>query len=180
LRILAVLGVVALAAVPVHALGAPNGRVATGSPGGPTATEAGSCNDGIDNDADGLTDGADPDCEEPTIPACADGRDNDGDGLVDLADPGCSSPDDDDETDPPAPAPDPCSAPAGDPGLLGNGTIAQQAYDSGLSALPILEDPDANGLISNPIYSAGNGTPLETLTDEGACLLSLPAGADVL
>jgi hypothetical protein len=149
------------------------------SEGGEPAAE--SCADGIDNDRDGLTDGDDPDCEEPgqpPKPACSDGVDNDGDGKVDAADPGCSSPEDDDETDPPAP--DPCSTPAGDPGLLGNGTIAQQAYDSGLNALPILEDPDANGLLSNPIYTAGNGTPLEPLTDEGACLLSLPAGADIL
>jgi len=36
-------------------------------------------------------------------PACSDGTDNDGDGKVDwLYDPGCSSPEDDDETDPPS------------------------------------------------------------------------------
>lgn len=134
-----------------------------------------SCADGIDNDRDGLVDGADPDCHEPTPPAaCSDGIDNDGDGKVDAEDPGCSSPDDNDETDPPAP--DPCTAPAGDPGLLGNGTVAQQAYDSVLNQLPILEDPDANGPISGPVHAAGNGTPLEVLTDEGSCLLSLPAG----
>lgn len=42
---------------------------------------------------------------EPDIgmrPACNDGRDNDRDGVVDFPDdPGCESPDDDDETDPP-------------------------------------------------------------------------------
>jgi hypothetical protein len=60
-----------------------------------------SCNDGIDNDGDGLVDfPADPGCSSPTdisehdaaLP-CDDGLDNDGDGLIDFpADPGCFSP----------------------------------------------------------------------------------------
>ncbi len=50
------------------------------------------CNDGDDNDADGLIDLADPGCEQGmdnnesdplTPPACADGEDNDGDGNID-------------------------------------------------------------------------------------------------
>ncbi len=61
------------------------------------------CSDGIDNDGDGLTDCADPDClgkvgpmtcffsylcgPEANFMACRDGCDNDGDGLVDCADP---------------------------------------------------------------------------------------------
>ena len=59
------------------------------------------CDDGLDNDGDGLADfPADPGCSglldpsehEPSLP-CDDGVDNgDGDGLVDLADPGCSHP----------------------------------------------------------------------------------------
>ncbi len=44
------------------------------------------CNDGFDNDADGLTDEADPDCQE-TI--CNDNTDNDGDGKIDCADSNC-------------------------------------------------------------------------------------------
>ena len=64
------------------------------------------CNDGIDNDGDGLVDfPADPGCTSttdsseynvpPTIYLCSDGIDNDGDGLTDFpADPGCSSPTD--------------------------------------------------------------------------------------
>jgi hypothetical protein len=40
-------------------------------------------------------------------PACANGVDDDHDGLVDLEDRGCESPQDDEETDPPAPAPAP-------------------------------------------------------------------------
>ena len=63
------------------------------------------CGDGLDNDANGLTDfPADPGCSSPlddsesTIPGCEDGSDNDWDGLTDYpADPGCSSPSDDTE-----------------------------------------------------------------------------------
>ena len=70
------------------------------------------CNDGIDNDGDGLVDLKDPGCanaedndeyNEPpqTTTQCSDGVDNDGDGLVDLIDPGCANAEDNDETDNP-------------------------------------------------------------------------------
>lgn len=68
------------------------------------------CNDGLDNDADGVTDDDDPDChtdgnsrnpasydgtrtESGTIgvPQCMDGIDNDGDTKIDLNDPGCNN-----------------------------------------------------------------------------------------
>ncbi len=67
------------------------------------------CEDGIDNDGDGLIDLADPGCEnssdndesdDPALPQCNNGLDDDGDGLVDLADPGCVDSSDDNETDP--------------------------------------------------------------------------------
>ncbi len=59
------------------------------------------CNDGLDNDGDGLTDAADPGCasgadtsevpDPDPMPACANGADDDGDGLTDYPDdPGCS------------------------------------------------------------------------------------------
>jgi hypothetical protein len=58
-------------------------------------THEATCNDGIDNDADGLVDCADPDCA--TKPACAmqseictDGIDNDADGAIDCADMDCA------------------------------------------------------------------------------------------
>jgi hypothetical protein len=48
------------------------------------------CTDGLDNDCDGLTDAADPDCQVPVEQACFDGIDNDADGLIDCADPDCN------------------------------------------------------------------------------------------
>jgi hypothetical protein len=64
------------------------------------------CNDGVDNDGDGLIDyvaggvlpaGADPGCtsfsDGSEWPGCSDGFDNDGDGYVDLEDPQCLSAD---------------------------------------------------------------------------------------
>jgi hypothetical protein len=65
------------------------------------------CEDGADNDGDGLFDGADPGCtltggefETPDPVECADGLDNDGDGAIDADDIGCSDADDDEERDP--------------------------------------------------------------------------------
>jgi hypothetical protein len=59
------------------------------------------CDDGVDNDSDGVTDypaecgcasTADEDEDDPTPGACCDDVDNDGDGLTDYpADPGCGS-----------------------------------------------------------------------------------------
>ncbi|WKN41351.1 T9SS type A sorting domain-containing protein [Tunicatimonas pelagia] len=48
------------------------------------------CNDGIDNDGDGLTDCEDPSCNCTTnnVEICNDGIDNDGDGLIDCQDRG--------------------------------------------------------------------------------------------
>jgi len=71
------------------------------------------CDDGLDNDGDGLIDyPADPGCSstsdddetDPLPTECNDGVDNDGDGLIDFGvDPGCASWEDDDETDPTGP-----------------------------------------------------------------------------
>ena len=64
------------------------------------------CNDGLDNDGDGVTDLADPGCENERdndesdgTTQCQDTIDNDGDGLTDMLDPGCENPQDDDESD---------------------------------------------------------------------------------
>jgi hypothetical protein len=68
---------------------------------GVTSGEESECEDGIDNDGDGLTDHPDdPGCDEASdmsekspLLACDDGADNDGDALVDHPeDPGCFHP----------------------------------------------------------------------------------------
>jgi hypothetical protein len=84
------------------------------SEAGPSGGPVKACADGLDNDADGLTDyPADPDCgsangnseqsDESTAAAlCRDGLDNDADGKTDYpADPGCAGATDNDETDRP-------------------------------------------------------------------------------
>jgi hypothetical protein len=48
------------------------------------------CNDGWDNDCDGLQDGDDPDCKGQVTEICANLADDDGDGLIDCADPDCA------------------------------------------------------------------------------------------
>ena len=59
----------------------------------PTGTEGplgdATCGDGLDNDCDGLTDAADPDCAEPVVEICDNGVDDTGNGLVDCEDPQC-------------------------------------------------------------------------------------------
>jgi hypothetical protein len=63
------------------------------------------CADGVDNDADGLTDAADPQCRfactasETAVAPCRNGLDDDGDGLTDAADPACGWRDADSERD---------------------------------------------------------------------------------
>ena len=62
------------------------------------STESFACNDGIDNDNDGVIDGRDPGCSsgrdntEDIVDTCDDHHDNDGDGRTDFpADDGCDS-----------------------------------------------------------------------------------------
>src|SRR5688500_11032048 len=72
-------------------------------------TEKPACSDGIDNDADGMSDFPDDlSCASTTgetedgsaAPQCSDNRDNDGDGKKDFPlDPGCFAPQADDESD---------------------------------------------------------------------------------
>jgi large repetitive protein len=78
--------------------------VCVGACGGGGAS--GECTDGLDNDADGLIDNADPGCPvngdsespDPDLPECGDAVDNDSDGLTDFPDdPGCDGPFDNDE-----------------------------------------------------------------------------------
>ncbi len=63
-------------------------------PGDPS--DPASCEDGLDNDGDGLVDASDPGCRDANWglenPGCDDGIDNDLDGLTDMADSDCGSP----------------------------------------------------------------------------------------
>ena len=77
------------------------GDVGCSDPADPTETDpALLCDNGLDDDGDGLVDSADPACwtlyiypsaatELTTEIACDNGADDDGDGLVDVLDPGC-------------------------------------------------------------------------------------------
>jgi hypothetical protein len=70
------------------------------------------CDDGIDNDDDGMVDLADPECwgsdDLSEVSDCDDGIENDGDGLIDFdgGDPGCTDPADPSENDPTLPCDD--------------------------------------------------------------------------
>ena len=74
--------------------GCPNNfyRTAPGPCGCEIVCTETACSDGVDNDEDGLTDCADPDCTaDPTCPEgiCDDGLDNDLDSLTDCSDADC-------------------------------------------------------------------------------------------
>ena len=133
--------------------------------------------DQADTDDDGIGDACDPACDDL-------GGDVDGDGVCGNTDncantynPDQADTDDDgigDACDPVEPPVNQCTAGTHDPGILTPDTLAQTLFDAGLSALaPLTEDPEADGVLSKPIYDGGNGTPLEPLTDEVSCLVDL-------
>ncbi len=71
----------------------------------PEGTSPWHCDDGLDNDEDGLWDCDDPDCGDSSYcneaaedGSCSDGEDNDGDGLSDCDDPDCAETEDCAET----------------------------------------------------------------------------------
>jgi Concanavalin A-like lectin/glucanases superfamily/Calcineurin-like phosphoesterase len=67
-----------------------DGLVDTADPDCQTPPPQENCNNGVDDDGDGLKDAEDPDC--PLVPEiCNNGLDDDGDGLVDTADPDCQT-----------------------------------------------------------------------------------------
>jgi hypothetical protein len=72
-----------------------------------------------------------------------------------------------------APPPDPCTDDYGDPGLLTTDTLGQTLWDGGLQIPPLTEDPNRNGIISGPVGTLFEGTPLEVVGDEVACLVDL-------
>lgn len=134
------------------------------------------CNDGQDNDGDGLTDYPDdPGCDdafdpdETDIPACADGIDNDDDGDTDFPDDAsCSSYLDDDESGPPA-----CSDGVDndgdgqsdfpdDPGCQD----ANDVNEDDIAACANGIDDDADGAIDYP-SDPGCDDPFDDVEDDG-------------
>jgi len=117
----------------------------------------GECNDGIDNDGDGLIDyPLDPGCADlydtsegtSALPACSDGIDNDGDGKVDFPDdPGCTSPNQDTETDdcPDGPNCPECSNGRDDDGNHLIDYPSDQGCDSAADSKESSDDPHACG-----------------------------------
>ncbi|MEZ4474593.1 MAG: hypothetical protein R3F60_28165 [bacterium] len=148
------------------------------------------CEDGRDNDGDGLVDLDDPGCtgasdEDETdapLAACADGQDNDDDGAIDLADPGCADGADNDESDDPPP-------PQCDDGLDDDNDGATDLADPGCAsardddesddpALPACADGadnDADGFVDFP---ADPGCGSEFDDDEGGDGPPLPQCSD--
>ena len=128
----------------------------------------GECNDGIDNDGNGLIDYPDdPGCSDifdpiEDIPACSDGIDNDGDGLIDFpADPGCLSATDDNERNP--------EGPQCDNGIDDDGDGFTDYPDD-----PHCDGPDDDqeqefiALTNTPLTRTGAGTLQTVLTIQGA------------
>jgi hypothetical protein len=75
----------------------------------PESNDNFNCDDGLDNDCDGLTDLEDPDCVIAGEVDCFDGLDNDSDGSTDCADPDCEGVEDGE-----------CDT--GEPGICASGT----------------------------------------------------------
>jgi hypothetical protein len=91
-------------------IGTTGACVTNPNPNPPEGSQEISCEDGLDNDCDGLVDGDDGDCStctpdyDASEATCSDGLDNDCDGFTDSADPGCGVQCAADPCDP-----DPCS-----------------------------------------------------------------------
>jgi len=75
----------------------------------PESNDSVNCDDGLDNDCDGLTDLEDPECVIEGEADCFDGVDNDSDGLMDCSDPDCEGSEDG-------------SCDTGEPGVCASGT----------------------------------------------------------
>ncbi len=93
-------------------------------------TYLGYCEDGEDNDGDGLTDGDDPGCSATggagETGICENGEDDDGDGWIDLDDPGCGG------------------EASGDAELLPYGSACNNGVDDDVDGFVDREDPDCD------------------------------------
>jgi hypothetical protein len=152
-----------------------------GGGGGGGGHPTGNCANGVDDEGDGFTDSADPDCQLPgclpsnlTPKKCNETTDNSPPSCEDnntCPPPPC----DDNNTCPPPPCEDTntCPPPPADPcssgGLLTDKTIGQTLWDGGLQIPPLTEDPDADGVLTGPISKAADGTPLQPVFYEVGC-----------
>lgn len=142
-----------------------------------------------DRDQDGVCDG-DDECPDQKGPKSNDGcppsppppcPDQDGDGVCDADDrcPAVPGPPENDGC-PLDEEHDPCTAAAGDPGLLTEDTLGQTLWSGGLDALaPLTEDPDGDGVITGPVKEGGEDSELEPVTDEVACAGDLALDEEV-
>lgn len=146
------------------------------------------CSDGIDNDADGMTDFPDDlSCSSAgglsedgsPAPQCSDGRDNDGDGKTDYpADPGCFVPQADDETDN-CPDGDGCPQCANGQDDDQNGAAdypADPACESAADATEFLNVADACGAGLKIKQLPADGTDLGTLEMASRSMIVSPCG----
>lgn len=123
--------------------------------GGPVPAEV-ACDNGRDDDGDGLTDLDDPGCESPgdgdeggdPPAACANTTDDDGDGLTDLDDPGCTSAADDDETN---------SAPVCANGVDDDGDGLVDLEDPGCAEADDGDETDPPAACANGVDDDGDG-----------------------
>jgi hypothetical protein len=125
------------------------------------------CEDGKDNDGDGLIDGRDPGCDADNTEApdnrpkplsdCNDGRDNDGDGLIDTAqDPDCANGGNEsgagstDTTPAPPPPPPPVGTTPAAPPAPAPTTPAPAGTPPGVSECRDGRDNDGDGKVDRP------------------------------
>jgi hypothetical protein len=156
---------------------------------GPTPTQAPTdtpppatdCNDGINNDTDGLVDLADPGCADSSDTSelnpgvdCDDGANNDTDGLADMNDPGCTDPTDISEL----------SGGDCDDGTTNDSDVLADMNDPGctdptdISELnPAIQcDNGADDDLDGPIDMADLGCADPTDNDEDPLVTALPLG----
>jgi hypothetical protein len=138
------------------------------------------CDNGFDDDGDGLIDLADPDCESVADnlefdvdpdPACDNGFDDDGDVLVDSADPGCTAAADNNEADG---EPDP--TPECDNGFDDDGDGLVDLLDPGCTAAGDLAEASDGPPVPTANAAATSDSSLAGFPTSGATFAILSSG----